>query len=71
MWFTPIFASHGFRSRSPLSSEERGDRERNPWLAKMGLHHEQNKKQKKRKFSHLKKIILKILKNVEKILVHN
>ena len=34
----PIFASQGFRSRSPLSSpkgEERGDRERNPWLAKM------------------------------------
>ena len=31
-----IFASQGFRSRSPLSSsEERGDRERNPWLAKM------------------------------------
>ena len=31
-----IFASQGFRSRSPLfSKEERGDRERNPWLAKM------------------------------------
>ena len=44
-----IFASQGFRSRSPLSSErgdrernpsERGDRERNPWLAKMDLMHD-------------------------------
>ena len=32
-----IFASQGFRSRSPLSSEKRGDREWNPWLAKMWL----------------------------------
>ena len=39
-WGT-IFASQGFRSRSPLFSEERGDRERNPWLAKM-VGNEQN-----------------------------